>query len=75
MTSKAILLARVWIVVGTNGGDISTDDRKSWQHFSSDNLNAVAFGDEITIYAVGAAGMVTKFTGVKSNDIPQRGRR
>jgi photosystem II stability/assembly factor-like uncharacterized protein len=44
---------RLWVAVGTNGSDLSTDGGKTWQRFDSGNWNALALP-----WAVGPQGRI-----------------
>ena len=51
---------KVWIAVGTNGADVSTDDGKTWKHLDRGNWNAIS-----PPYAVGPRGRIGKLASVK----------
>lgn len=52
----------VIIAVGSSGSDISTDGGKSWKHFDKENYNSVQAKGKNTIWAVGANGLVSKYS-------------
>lgn len=55
---------RIWVTVGTNGSDISKDGGESWKPLDMGDYNSVAFADSTNGWAVGAKGVVVKFTGI-----------
>lgn len=50
------------IAVGSSGSDISTDGGKSWKNFDKENYNAVQAKGNNAIWAVGANGLVSKYS-------------
>ena len=50
------------IAVGSSGSDISYDGGKTWTSLDKENYNAVAAKGKNAIWAVGANGLVAKFT-------------
>jgi photosystem II stability/assembly factor-like uncharacterized protein len=50
------------IAVGSSGSDISTDGGKIWRNLDRENYNSVQAKDKNAIWAVGANGLVTRFT-------------
>ncbi len=50
------------IAVGTNGSDLSTDGGKSWKNLDKENYNAVRAKSKNAIWAVGAKGLVSKYS-------------
>lgn len=50
------------IAVGSSGSDLSTDGGKSWKNLDKENYNAVRAKGKKAIWAVGAKGLVAKFT-------------
>jgi len=50
------------IAVGSSGSDISYDGGKSWKNLDKENYNAVAAKGKDSIWAVGANGLVAKFS-------------
>ncbi|HEY0429911.1 MAG TPA: YCF48-related protein [Pyrinomonadaceae bacterium] len=50
------------IAVGSNGSDLSTDGGKIWTNLDKENYNAVAARGKNAVWAVGANGLVAKFT-------------
>jgi photosystem II stability/assembly factor-like uncharacterized protein len=53
------------IAVGSNGSDLSTDGGKTWKNLDKENYNAVRAKGKNAIWAVGAKGLVSKFTSAK----------
>jgi photosystem II stability/assembly factor-like uncharacterized protein len=51
------------IAVGSNGSDISRDGGKSWKALDKENYNAVEAKGKRAVWAVGAKGLVAKFSG------------
>lgn len=51
------------IAVGTSGTDYSLDHGRTWTHYTEDALNAVAFADPHSGWAVGPKGRILKFEG------------
>jgi photosystem II stability/assembly factor-like uncharacterized protein len=50
------------IAVGSSGSDISLDGGKTWKNLDGENYNAVQAKGKNAIWAVGANGLVTKFS-------------
>ncbi len=50
------------IAVGSSGSDISTDGVKTWKNLDKENFNSVQAKGKNAIWAVGANGLVSKFT-------------
>lgn len=50
------------IAVGTNGSDLTTDGGKTWKNLDKENYNAVRAKGKNAIWAVGAKGLVAKFS-------------
>ncbi|HLM60942.1 MAG TPA: hypothetical protein VK308_09070, partial [Pyrinomonadaceae bacterium] len=50
------------IAVGSSGSDLSTDGGKTWKNLDKENYNAVQAKGAKSIWAVGANGLVAKFT-------------
>jgi photosystem II stability/assembly factor-like uncharacterized protein len=50
---------KLLVTVGTNGSDYSRDAGRSWQHLSTDTLNAVAAAGD-NVWAVGPKGIILK---------------
>lgn len=50
------------IAVGSNGSDLSIDGGKSWKNLDKENYNAVRAKGKNAIWAVGAKGLVSKFS-------------
>ena len=50
------------IAVGSSGSDISYDGGKTWKNLDKENYNAVQTKGKNAIWAVGANGLVSKFT-------------
>ena len=50
------------IAVGASGSDFSTDGGKRWKNLDKENYNAVAAKGKNAIWAVGANGLVAKFS-------------
>ena len=50
------------IAVGSSGSDISTDSGKTWTNLDKASYNAVETSGKKAIWAVGANGLVSKFT-------------
>jgi len=61
--------------VGPNGEDISQDFAAHWKHADSLNLNAVAFLDVRTGWAVGPNGTIARFVNHSGFEIHDRGLR
>ena len=53
------------IAVGSSGSDISTDGGKSWRNLDKENYNAVQAKGKSAIWAVGANGLVAKFSEIR----------
>jgi photosystem II stability/assembly factor-like uncharacterized protein len=52
---------RAWIVTGTSGSDISTDDGQSWKAFDQGAYNALTFLSSAAGWAVGPRGRIARF--------------
>jgi photosystem II stability/assembly factor-like uncharacterized protein len=52
---------KAWVVTGTSGSDVSTDDGRSWKTFDSGSYNAMNFISSRAGWAVGARGRVARF--------------
>ncbi|MGI9055101.1 MAG: WD40/YVTN/BNR-like repeat-containing protein [Pyrinomonadaceae bacterium] len=50
------------IAVGTNGSDLSMDGGKSWKNLDKENYNAVQAKGKRAIWAVGAKGLVSRYS-------------
>ncbi len=50
------------IAVGANGSDLSTDGGKTWKNLDKENYNAIRTKGKSAIWAVGAKGLVSKFS-------------
>jgi photosystem II stability/assembly factor-like uncharacterized protein len=50
-----------WIVTGTSGSDVSTDNGASWRTFDTGNFNAMSFVTGGVGWAVGPRGRVARF--------------
>ena len=50
------------IAVGSSGSDLSTDGGKSWKKLDKENYNAVRAKGKNAIWAVGAKGLVSKYS-------------
>ena len=50
--------ARLWIVTGTSGSDVSSDGGQSWHNFDRGNFNALAFAARNAGWAVGPKGRI-----------------
>jgi photosystem II stability/assembly factor-like uncharacterized protein len=50
------------IAVGSSGSDISYDSGKSWKNLDKENYNAIQAKGKNAIWAVGANGLVSKFS-------------
>jgi photosystem II stability/assembly factor-like uncharacterized protein len=50
------------IAVGSSGSDISNDGGKTWRNLDKEIYNSVAAKDANAIWAVGANGLVSKFS-------------
>ena len=61
--SAAAYLAsyRMWIVTGTSGSDLSTDDGKTWRPFDTGAYNAMSFTTQGEGWAVGPQGRIARF--------------
>lgn len=58
----AYINAKTIIAVGSSGSDLSTDGGATWKNLDRENYNAVQVKGAKAIWAVGANGLVTKFT-------------
>jgi photosystem II stability/assembly factor-like uncharacterized protein len=58
----AFINSKTLIAVGSNGSDISTDNGKNWKNLDKENYNAVQAKGKNAVWAVGAKGLVAKFT-------------
>jgi photosystem II stability/assembly factor-like uncharacterized protein len=52
---------RTWIVTGTSGSDISTDDGQTWKPFDEGAYNAMSFLSSRAGWAVGPRGRIAGF--------------
>ncbi len=52
---------KMWVVTGTSGSDISSDDGAIWKQFDSTGYNALAFISSSAGWAVGARGRIAAF--------------
>ena len=52
---------KVWVVTGTSGSDISTDNGQTWKLFDEGSYNAMSFVSSQAGWAVGARGRIVKF--------------
>jgi photosystem II stability/assembly factor-like uncharacterized protein len=59
-----IAFAKLWIVTGTSGSDISRDGGKTWKLFDSGAYNALSFAPTGEGWAVGPNGGVARFQAV-----------
>ncbi|MET0752575.1 MAG: YCF48-related protein [Pyrinomonadaceae bacterium] len=50
------------LAVGASGSDLSADGGKTWKNLDKENYNAVAARGENAVWAVGANGLVSKFS-------------
>jgi photosystem II stability/assembly factor-like uncharacterized protein len=50
------------IAVGASGSDLSSDGGKTWKNLDKENYNAVAAKGKSAVWAVGASGLVAKFS-------------
>jgi photosystem II stability/assembly factor-like uncharacterized protein len=53
------------IAVGSSGSDLSVDGGKTWKNLDKENYNSVQSKGEKAIWAVGAGGLVAKFSMIK----------
>lgn len=53
------------IAIGSSGSDISRDGGKTWTNLDRENYNAVAAKSANAVWAVGASGLVSKFSILK----------
>lgn len=53
------------IAVGASGADVSYDGGKTWKNLDKENYNAVQAKGKKAVWAVGANGLVAKFSAVK----------
>lgn len=53
------------IVAGSSGSDLSIDGGKTWRNLDKENYNSVQSKGEKAIWAVGAGGLVAKFSMIK----------
>jgi photosystem II stability/assembly factor-like uncharacterized protein len=51
----------LWIVTGTSGSDVSTDDGRSWKLFDEGSYNALSFVSSGEGWAVGGRGRIARF--------------
>ncbi len=54
------------IAVGSSGSDVSYDGGKTWKNLDRENYNAVQANGKNAIWAVGASGLVAKFSTIKN---------
>jgi photosystem II stability/assembly factor-like uncharacterized protein len=70
---------RLWVAVGPNGEDVSTDSGLHWKQTDSLNLNAVVILDPTRGWAVGPHGTIARFANQIGYEIryrrPRRERR
>jgi photosystem II stability/assembly factor-like uncharacterized protein len=52
---------KAWVVTGTSGSDISTDDGATWKTFDTGSFNAMSFVSGSAGWAVGGRGRIAKF--------------
>ncbi len=52
---------KLWIVTGTSGSDLSTDDGLTWQPFDDGSFNALAVAPSGAVWAAGARGRIARF--------------
>jgi len=50
------------VAVGSSGSDLSTDGGRTWKNLDKENYNAVAAKGKSSAWAVGANGLVAKFS-------------
>ena len=53
---------KLWIVTGTSGSDLSTDDGASWTPFDDGSFNALTVSPNGAVWAAGARGRIARFT-------------
>ncbi|MDQ3179655.1 MAG: YCF48-related protein [Acidobacteriota bacterium] len=58
----ALVGKKTIIAVGSSGSDISTDGGKSWKNLDKENYNAIQAKGKNAIWAVGAYGLIAKFS-------------
>jgi photosystem II stability/assembly factor-like uncharacterized protein len=51
---------RLWVVTGTSGSDVSTDDGRTWKLFEEGSYNALAVAGGRSVWAVGAKGRIAR---------------
>ncbi|MBA2735653.1 MAG: glycosyl hydrolase [Pyrinomonadaceae bacterium] len=61
-SSVAFITKNILLAVGSNGSDLSTDGGKSWKSLDKENYNAVQAKDKNAVWAVGANGLVAKYS-------------
>src|SRR5215471_15403688 len=54
--------SKMWVVTGTSGSDVSTDDAATWRHFDDGSYNALSFTANGAGWAVGARGHIARFS-------------
>jgi photosystem II stability/assembly factor-like uncharacterized protein len=52
---------KMWVVTGTSGSDVSTDDGRTWRLFDEGSFNAMSFIPDGAGWAVGARGRIARF--------------
>ncbi len=57
------------IAVGSSGSDISADGGKTWKNIDAENYNAVQAKGKKAVWAVGANGLVAKFSDSRSAEV------
>jgi len=58
----AYITKKTILAVGASGSDLSTDGGKTWKNLDKESYNAVAAKGKKAVWAVGAGGLVAKFT-------------
>ena len=62
-SAVAFLAGRgIWIAVGTNGSDVSSDGGQSWRPLQPDGYHAIGAAGNDAVWAVGPAGRIARLT-------------
>lgn len=64
-SGAAFIDKKMIIAVGSSGSDLSSDGGKSWKNLDQENYNSVQAKGRNAIWAVGARGLVSKYTAEK----------
>jgi photosystem II stability/assembly factor-like uncharacterized protein len=64
-SSVSFIGKKTLIAAGSSGSDLSVDGGKTWKNLDKENYNSVQSKGEKAIWAVGASGLVAKFSMIK----------